>query len=57
MRIENVNGGCSGGIEGGEVVAKKFQVGFHGLVEQMAEVRQLFYVLDLDGALERGGEV
>ena len=57
MRIENVNGGCSGGIEGGEVVTKKVQVGFHGLVKQMAEIRQLFYVFDLDGALERGSEV
>ena len=44
MRIENVNGGCSGGIEGGEVVANKIQVGFHGLVKQVAEVRQLVYV-------------
>ena len=52
-----MNGCCSGGIEGGEVVTKKVQVGFHGLVEQMAEVQQLLYVFDLDGALERGGEV
>ena len=41
---------------GGLVLTEKIQAGFHDLIVQMAEVRQLFYVFLLDGALELGDE-
>ena len=46
-----------GGLKLAEgVVAGWTWIGSHGLIVHMAEVRQLFYVFLLDGALERGGE-
>ena len=46
-----------GGVEVGEVIKKEFQVGSHGLVIQVVEVCQIFYVVLLDSGFEPGGEV
>ena len=56
MGIDDLDGGCSSGVESGAVITKKVQAGFHGLIVQMAEVHQFFYVFLLDGELERSGE-
>ena len=54
--VNELRGRCSSSMEVGEVIKKEVQVGSHGLVIQVMEVRQIFYVLLLDGGFERGSE-
>ena len=56
MGVNELHGGCSSGMEGSEVIKKEVQGGSHGLIIQMVEVHQIFYVVLLDGNLERGSE-
>ena len=51
--VDELSGCCTSGVE---VINKEFKVGSHGMVIQVAEVRQIFHVVLLDGSFERGGE-
>ena len=54
--VNELRGGCLSGMEVGEVIKEEVQVGSHGLVVQLVEVYQIFYVVLLDGGFECGGE-
>ena len=54
--IDNLEGGCSSGVESGPVIIQAVYVGTHGFIKQMADVCQFFYVFLLDGESERGSE-
>ena len=54
--VNELHGGCSSCMEGSEVIKKEVQGGSHGLIVQMVEVHHIFYVVLLDGDLERDGE-
>ena len=49
--VNELRGGCWSGMEGGEVIKKEVQGGSRGLIIQMVEVHQIFYVVLLDGGL------
>ena len=54
--VYELSGCCTSGVEVDEVIKNEFQVGSHGLVIQVVEVLQIFYVILLDSGFERGGE-
>ena len=56
MGVNELCGGCLSSIEGGAVIKKEVQGGSHGLIVQMVEVQQIFYVVLLYGGLECGSE-
>ena len=56
MGVNELSGGCTGGVEVGFVIKTEFQIGAHGLEVQVAEAGHIIRVVPLDGGIERGGE-